>query len=233
MTLVTLDVVLLLPAPQRTLAIAASDHLATIMNDVGGAAFRLGHQFPGRSDGDCEPHVTLFMLAVEDHEIPDVAAAVGALTLVASPVAAIATEYRHNHEGAPEVFFSPSDEFRAVQRHVISVVEPLRRGRLRDVDPAGNSLAAVVDDLNPADPGRVSQLRRYGFDDVSDDVHDRFHPHVTLSWPIDETSRVDLDALPAVADFSSLLTDLALYEMGPNGTCTRRHGSWTLTGTRP
>ncbi|MEH3141323.1 MAG: hypothetical protein PGN37_14330 [Mycobacterium kyogaense] len=230
MSVITLDVVLILPPQLRDLAVATSNHLADAMSDVGGAAFRLGEDFPGRDDGPCEPHISLFMMAVDETEVAEVAAAVADAARTVTPVAASAVKYRHNHEGAPEVFFDRSDEFRAVQRAVVTAAEPLRRGRIRELDPGGNPLAAVLQDPNPKDPARVRQLRTYGFDDVSDDQDDRFNPHVTLTWPVDETSRVDLGTLCAPADFSGLLTDVALYGMAPNGTCTRRYGSWTLTG---
>jgi hypothetical protein len=227
-SLTTLDVVLTLPPVLRDLAINASNLLAAAMES--GAAFRLGETFPGRDGGPCEPHISLFMLAVEHDEVPDVAAAVAASAAQVGPVTASAAEYRHNREGAPEVFFERSDEFRAVQRAVIAAAEPLRRGRIRELDPGGKPLSAVLADPNPDDPARVRQLRVYGFDDVSDEQDDRFNPHVTLTWPIDEASRVELAVLPPVTDFSGRLNDIALYGMAPRGTCTRRHGSWTLTG---
>lgn len=230
MTLVTLDVVFVLPRPLRQLAVTCSNQLADAMEAHGGACFRLGADFPGQSDGPCEPHVSIFMMAVEDYEVPEVGAALAEAARTCGPVTATATQYRHNHEGAPEVFFDQTNGFRAVQRAVVSAVEPLRRGRLREHGPGGEPLATIVDDPHPEDPARVRQLRRYGFDDVSDDEDDRFRPHVTLTWPRDESSRTDLFVLPSVDDFSCELGDLALYGMSPNGTCTTRHGSWTLTG---
>ncbi len=225
-----MDVVFILPPPLRDLSVATSNQLADAMSDFGGAAFRLGRPFPGRDDGPCEPHISLFMMVVDATEVAEVAAAVADAARTVAPVSAAAVEYRHNHEGAPEVFFARSDEFRAVQRAVIAAAEPLRRGRIRELDPGGNPLAAVLDDPDPDDPARVRQLRTYGFDDVSDDQDDRFNPHVTLTWPVDETSRVDLATLRPAAGFTGRLTDVALYGMAPNGTCTRRYGSWTLTG---
>lgn len=232
MTLVTLDVVFVLPRRLRQLAVTCSNQLADEMEAPGGAAFRLGANFPGQSDGPCEPHVSMFMMAVEDREVDEVGAALAEAVRACAPVAATATEYRHNHEGAPEVFFALNDGFRAVQRAVVSAAEPLRRGRLRERGPGGEPLAAILDDPHPEDPARVRQLRRYGFDDVSDDKDDRFNPHVTLAWPRDETSRTDLFVLPAVEEFSGELDEVALYGMSPNGTCTTRYGAWTLAGSR-
>ena len=115
MTLVTLDAVLILSPSLRRLAMDYSDRLADAMDAHGGACFRLGADFPGRGDGACEPHVSLFMMAVENHEVAKVAGALADAAQTVGPVAATAVEYRHNHEGAPEVFFAKSDEFRDVQ----------------------------------------------------------------------------------------------------------------------
>ena len=146
-------------------------------------------------------------------------------------VTATASEHRYNGEGAPELFYRRADDFRRVQRGVVAVAEPLRKGRVRALDPGGKPLAAVLADPDPHDPVRVEQLRRYGFDDISDDVHDRFNPHVTLTWPRDESFRVDMSDLPAATAFSGRLTEVALYGMSPHGTCTTDHGHWTLGAT--
>jgi hypothetical protein len=230
MTLVTLDVVLVLPPALRRLAVDCSNRLADLMGADGGACFRLGEEFPGRDDGPCEPHVSLFMMAVEEGEVPGVIAALARVAATVDPVVATAEEYRFNGEGAPEVFFARSDGFRDVQRAVVAAAEPLRRGRLRQYGPGGEPLAEILDDPSPEDPARVRQLRRYGFDDVSDEIDDRFNPHVTLTWPRNEGSRVDLAVLPPVVEFSGVLSDVAVYGMSPNGTCTTRYGSWTLVG---
>ena len=230
MALVTLDVVLVLPLPLRRVAVDYSNRLADLMEADGGAAFRLGEDFPGQDDGPCEPHVSMFMMAVEEDEVPSVLAAVGRAVATVAPFVATAEEYRFNGEGALEVFFTRSDGFRSVQRTVVSAAEPLRRGRLRQYGPGGEPLAEILDDPSPKDPARVRQLERYGFDDVSDETDDRFNPHVTLTWPRDEDSRVDLAVLPPIQDFSGVLSDVAVYGMSPNGTCTTRYGSWTLVG---
>lgn len=66
MGLVTLDVVLVLPSELRASAIGLSRALAELMDRAGsGAAFRLGEPFPGHDGGVCEPHVSVFMMAVK------------------------------------------------------------------------------------------------------------------------------------------------------------------------
>lgn len=59
------------------------------------------------------------MMAVDEHEITEVAQVLSALSLNLSPVPAIGAEYRYNHDGAPELFYARSDAFRALQRGVV------------------------------------------------------------------------------------------------------------------
>lgn len=229
MGLVTLDVVLVLPTELRATTIGVSSALAELMDQTGsGAAFRLGEPFPGRDGGVCEPHVSVFMMAVEEAEIACVVDSLARLAPRVDLVDAIGSEYRYNGEGAPEAFFERSAQWRRLQRAVITDVEPLRRGRLREFGPGGEPLADIVAEPDPADAARVRQLQRYGYDAISDDTDDRFDPHVTLAWPKDEDFRVDLSGLPPINVFDCVLTDLALYEMSPNGTCTRDLGHWAL-----
>jgi hypothetical protein len=233
MALVTLDVVVLLPKYHRALAVKCSGELADKMMSGGTSPqFRLGHPFLGHGHDVCEPHISLFMMAVEDDEIASVAAALAGLEHTLPSIPAVGAEYRHNKEGAPELFYARCDEFREVQRGVVAVAEPLRKGRLRELDPSGRPLAAVVDDPNPDDPARIRQLRKYGFDDISDADDDRFNPHVTLCWPANEDSRVPLAGLPPVNEFSSTLSEIGLFSMGPNGTCLTSYGRWSLKPDR-
>jgi hypothetical protein len=175
--------------------------------------------------------VSLFMLAVSQPEIEEVLAAVGSVAAISAPVDATGYEYRHNPQGAPELYFQLSDQWRALQRTVVGAVEPLRRGRLREVDPAGDRLTELIDRLSREEPfgARLSQLLAYGYDEISDAAGERFNPHLTLAWPADAVP-VDLADLPPAKEFSGLLTHLAVYGMSANGTCTTRYGAFPLAG---
>lgn len=85
----------------------------------------------------------------------------------------------------------------------------------------------------PADPVAVAQLARYGYDEVTDDTADRFRPHVTLAWPDDPKSRVDLGGLPPASVYSTVLSEIAVYGMSPYGTCTSEFGAFPLSATIP
>jgi hypothetical protein len=239
MALEVVDVVVLLPGELRESARELSDRLAARMSAHGGRShFRLGDPFATGPSGTCEPHVSLFMLAADQHDIADVVAATRRAATTIPALAAEGEEYRHNPFGAPELYFRRTAEWIELQRAVISAMEPLRRGRLRETDPSGARIQELMADPR-TDPARRSQLARFGYDEVTEEwnpagggPHDRFNPHVTLAWPVDPESKVELANLPPADDFSGLLTELAVYGMSPYGTCTRLYGTAPLDGAR-
>jgi hypothetical protein len=231
MPLVPLDIALIMPERLRMQAVACSGLVSEKMRAGGSAShFQLGRPFPGEGGEHCEPHVSLFMLTVDEAEVSDVARVVERLAEVVPALDAVGVEYRHNPYGALEVYFAKSEAWRALQRAVIMSVEPLRRGRLREVDPSGTRIRDLVDNAAQED-SRRQQLVRYGYDEVADEEnggHDRFNPHVTLAWPRDRDHRVALDGLPAPRSFSGLLTELAVFGMSAYGTCTKNYGVFSL-----
>jgi hypothetical protein len=237
MALITLDVVLVMPPILREQAITCSKLLSRQMRERGSDSyFQLGEPFPGEGGGgDCEPHVSLFMLTVDENEVSEVMRAVERLARAQSALDAEGLVYRHNPYGALEIHFARSAAWRALQRVVIASVEPLRRGRLRDVDPSGTSIRDLIK-AAPQDDVRRQQLLKYGYDEVfeeSDKGRDLFSPHVTLTWPRDPNSRVGAEDLPRADLFSAPLNELAVYGMSAYGTCTREYGVYSLDEIRP
>jgi hypothetical protein len=235
MTLLSLDIVLAMPETLRAQAIACSKLASEKMGAGGsGSHFRLGEPFPGQDGGRCEPHISLFMLAVDELEVNEVTHAVGRLAATLPILDAEGFEYRHNPYGAVEVYFRKSEEWCEIQRAVIGSVEPLRRGRLRELDPSGTRILDILDNTAGDDPRR-QQLVRYGYDEIADHEHggyDRFHPHVTLAWPHDHDCRVTFGGLSAPHAFSGRLTELAVFGMSAYGTCTRNYGVFPVSAIR-
>src|SRR5262249_31547245 len=121
MTLITLDVVLVLPEHLRARAVACSEFVSEKMRSGGSAAhFRLGELFPDAGQEPCEPHVSLFMLTVDEAEVNDVALVVERLATTLRPLDAKAVEYQYNPHGAVEVYFAKSPAWSALQRSVIA-----------------------------------------------------------------------------------------------------------------
>ena len=216
-------------------AVVCSELVSEKMRAAGSAShFQLGKPFPGAGGEYCEPHVSLFMLAVNEAEVNEVAHVVERLAETLPALDAEGVEYRHNPYGALEVYFAKSRAWRALQHAVIMSVEPLRRGRLREVDPSGTRIRDLLDNASQQD-SRRQQLLKYGYDEVDDAENggfDRFNPHVTLAWPRDHDYRVALDGLPAPRSFSGLLTELAVFGMSAYGTCTKNYGVFSLAGRR-
>lgn len=231
MGLVTIDVALVLPDEARKAALSVSARLVEHMNGRGlPSHFQLGQPFPGtESAGVCEPHVSLFMLNADETEIPKIMSLVRAIARARPAIDAEGEEYRHNAEGAPELYFKKQPEWAALQRHVVSGVEPLRRSRLRELDPGGHRLADVIERLDRDGSGadRLRQLRAYGYDEIADEHADLFNPHVTLAWPVNAVA-VDLVDLPPASVFNGRISELAIFGMSPYGTCTTRYGSYPL-----
>ncbi|ONI84471.1 hypothetical protein ALI144C_15085 [Actinosynnema sp. ALI-1.44] len=232
MTLVVLDVVVVLTPDLRRDALVLGDLLIRRMRENGCAAhFRLGR--PYGATGPCEPHVSIFMLTVDDQETADVVSAIRSVAVGIPVLRAEGDEYRHNPFGAPELYFRKTAKWIDLQRAVIAAAEPLRRGRLRVTDPAGTRIRDLIDDPS-TEPERRDQLVRFGYDEVTENGDaaggpgDRFNPHVTLAWPVDPEFRVDLGDLPPAGGFSGTLTELAVYGMSPYGTCTTLYGKAPL-----
>jgi hypothetical protein len=215
----TIDVITLLPSPVRERALELGRDVCGRMAAAGiEPAFILGSPFPGAGPHEvCEPHVSLFMLEADTETLPDVVAAVADAAGSLSRFAATGTHAGHNPQGAPELFFKVTAEWRDLQRAVIDRVEPLRRGRLRPTDPAGRSVAQLIRASPDAD--QVRQLSRYGYDEVHDDDADRFRPHVTLAWPAARRRAVDLSGFP-VGALDHIVSEVAVAAMHPYGTCT-------------
>jgi hypothetical protein len=212
-----------------------SEFLSGRMGAVTSSYFQLGKPFPGQGAEHCEPHVSLFMLTVDEEEVNGVVHVVEQLAKTRPALEVEGAEYRHNPYGALEVHFTRSAAWRALQRAVINALEPLRRGRLRDVDPSGTCIRDLVNNT-PHDDSRRQQLLRYGYDEIADESHgghDRFSPHVTLTWPRDPDFRVPSQGLPSARVFSGLLTELAVFGMSAYGTCTKNYGVFSLDTARP
>lgn len=233
--ILTVDIAAVLPRELYQLSVKVGGVLSERMHEAGSpSVFRLGERFPGAGpDEVCQPHVSIFMLAVADSSLPELLEAVARATSRLKQIDAVGAKYAHNPVGAPEMYFERREHWFAAQSALVAAAAPLRRGRLRDTDPAGDRLAEVVARLHAdgSDPVRLKQLLRYGYDEVSDRGGDRFHPHITFAWPA-QKSFVSLGGLPDAAQFSATIEEIGVFGMRPKGTCTRLFGSFAL-GTPP
>ncbi len=194
--------------------------------------FLLDGPDPDGGPGTCAPHVSIFMFAAVVADLPAVLRALREVAGAAAPVAAVGSEYAHNPHGAPELYFERSPAWFDLQRRVVAAFEPLRRGRQREVDPAGTSLARVLDEHGAAGAASRRQLLTYGYDEITDDTDDRFRPHITLAWPQRAEPAVELASLPAASTAHGMFDQLAVHGMSAWGACTAPYGAVPLTGPR-
>ncbi|MCK9921053.1 2'-5' RNA ligase family protein [Frankia sp. AgPm24] len=228
-----LDVVFLPPPSLAERVVRESRALAAQMRHAGNPShFVLAGSAPGGGTGVCAPHVSLFMLTADPADLPAVLRALRAVAAASAPVPAVGRAYTHNPHGAPELHFAGSPAWTALQRRVVAAFEPLRRGRQRTVDPAGVPLATVLADDNAATSARRRQLLTYGYDEITDDLDDRFRPHITLAWPERDSPAIPLDSLQPATDVQATFDHLAVHSMSAWGTCTVSHGTARLTGPR-
>ncbi|MFE3262415.1 hypothetical protein ACFXPS_44105 [Nocardia sp. NPDC059091] len=224
--LLTLDIALRLPPEMRSQSIRRSRQFATIMRDSSqDSQFLLGEPVPWGTE-PAEPHVSLFMLSAPRTTIPLLADALDRIAPRTPPIDATGERYAHNPFGAPEIYFQRTPEWHALQNTVVTTFEPFRQGRVRAAGPFGEPLSAMLAGTVPAEPARLRQLRDAGYDEIGD----RFNPHITEAAPIDPAFRVPFDSLPAPATVSGVLATLALYRMGPYGTCLRNYHQVELRG---
>jgi hypothetical protein len=221
-TFLTVDVVALLPEPVRQISLRDSALAAEHLRTSGARpAFELGQAFQGR-DGSCEPHVSLFMLRIAESAVAELAAAVRRAVAPLPAFAAEGEAWRPNPQGAPEMHYRHTPGWARLQQAVLGAAAPLRSG-LRDRDPSGARLVDLVAQLQREDPGspRLTQLIRYGYDEITDDVAHRFRPHVTVTWPSPPMPQPPSPALTPPAGWSCTISQVGLFAMGPHGTCLR------------
>jgi hypothetical protein len=167
------------------------------------------------------PHITLYQVPVQAHDLPGLRAALLDLAAKAPRLWLSATEYRSNQsEGSFEVRYAPAARLMQLQDDTIAVVNPLRGNLLLERDPAGRPLSERIDEPGPAG----DNIRRTGFDAVGDPAQGGlFYPHVTINWFEPGTS-VELNATgwPSLSHFDGRFVALGIFLLGPYGTCAQR-----------
>jgi hypothetical protein len=167
------------------------------------------------------PHVTLYQVPVQAHDLPGLRAALLDVAAKAPRLSLSATEYRSNQdEGSFEVRYAAAARLMELQDDTIAVVNPLRGDLLLERDPAGRPLSERIDE-----PGLAGDnIRRTGFDAVGDPAQGGlFYPHVTINW-FELGTPVELNAAdwPSLSHFDGRFVALGIFLLGPYGTCAQR-----------
>ena len=201
------------------------------MRQIGNPShFALGSDFPAGDAAVCAPHVSLFMFVATDADLPAVLAALADVASGVPPLDAVGARYAHNPHGAPELYFERSAAwFRPAAAGRLGLradpARPATRGR-----PGGNTAVRGARRRGPRWAARRRQLLAYGYDEITDEVDDLFHPHITLAWPERAEPRVELGPLGRADGVRVTFDRLAVCGMSAWGTCTTLVGAATTTG---
>lgn len=196
------DIVILPENELATKAIEASTSLSTL-----DSIFIL-------EDGKRFPHVSLFMLQIDENHLDTVQEALAVIAKSTQTLDLQASGYVQK-EGFVDVGYEVTNSLSDLQQTVIKTVQPLADG-MREKDKARMLEATGL---------ALDNYQKYGFKYVGE----LFRPHITFTRfdsteSIPETERL----LPDPTTFNGSFTKIGLFEMGDNGTCVRKIAAWRL-----
>jgi len=141
-------------------------------------------------------------------------------------------------EGSAEIKYTPNARLIDLQTRIVTELNPLREGLVLDHNPAGRPIAELQ--AGDSEGPHHANLKKYGFAECGAET---FNPHVTLSWLGALEGSTDVYKQLIAGDFtyggakvgvkplqfSGGFTRMAVYVMGPQGTCVQRVGSHKLS----
>lgn len=167
-------------------------------------------------DGVLYPHLSLYMVRLDDEYIERVSQLLGDVAENTHRITAVAKGYsigKGYGAGYIDAEYQVSPELRAVQELILRAVNPLRSG-MRE-----NDIAKLQD----ARGVKLANLEKYGYSAIGE----LFRPHITFTrLPIYNPAA--LEVLPDVSEFSGVYESLGLFELGDHGTCTRKIATFPL-----
>lgn len=171
------------------------------------------------------PHLTLYQVPVPAAEIPRLHSGLRAIAAAARPLTLACTGLAYNAgEASLEARTERPARLAGLQRDVIGLANPVRGDLLMERDPAGSLLR----DLLTADGELGDNIRQTGYAEVGG----LFRPHNTLNW-FEPGTHVDEGAMESLVDAETLhgrYPALAMFALGPHGTCPQRLARYDLGG---
>ena len=166
------------------------------------------------SPGTFEPHLSVYMLAIDEKDIPQVLHLLGIVAKNIGIVHGLATHY-DSGRGYVGVQYDVSSEFLRLQRKVVDALNPIRTGL-----PETSRKKEYMSDIN------AENIRKYGWASVGS----QYFPHITFTRftlaEVAEQNVSNIIELPHM--FSGAFTKLALFEMGDNCTARRKIAEYDL-----
>jgi hypothetical protein len=193
------------------------------------------------------PHLTLYQTSVPIASLDDAASqvrewlkirksssdSVGVQQLKATGVSS------NTDEGSTEVKYQLTSELLELQGAIVKIFNPLRGSMALEKTPAGLTHDEALSEAEASSSAaHLDSIKEFGFPEVGEAV---FNPHVTVSWrkkksfesfllaESDEEGQVilaqeqdDLCHCDCDCAYSGDFPAMAIYCMGPQGTCPQR-----------
>ncbi len=191
----------LLPEPALAAkAIRSSQELAPM-----GTEFTLGQE-------QYVPHVSLYMLPIKSSDLPAVCDKLAALAAQTPQIALEAKDYFQNN-GYIGMDYPRTAQIDELQQAVLQAANPHRDG-LRQESEAY---------LQTATGQTQKNLEAFGYESVGE----LFIPHLTFTR-FSNHLPIPLEDMGAATAFSGTFISLAIYELGPEGTCLHKIAEFRL-----
>ena len=196
------DVVILPAASVQTIAEETSEEFE-----------RLGSLFTLKQ-GECYPHVSLYMLQLDTDSVEAVKNRLAAIASSTAPLHLRVTRYWQ----AMQFFdaeYEKSNEIGLLQEEVVSALNPLRDGMR----------PKAVEHMKEAVGLAFENFQKYGWDTIGE----LYRPHLTLTR-FTRDQDIDSLSLPDIGMFTGSFNSIGLFEMGDNGTCVHKVAEFELSG---
>lgn len=161
---------------------------------------------------NCFAHLSLYMFQIKVADLELVKDLLASLASKFKSLDLIASRY-DQAMGFIDIEYTRNQQLDDLASEVVKLVNPLRDGmRAKDRKRMGSATGLAL-----------SNYQKYGYKNVGE----LFRPHISLTRFSDENP-IDTSPLPQIEQYSGLFNQLAIFEMGDNGTCVRKIGSYSL-----
>lgn len=163
------------------------------------------------------PHLSLYMFQMDTEQQDACINALEDLATRQTVQHLKVLDYHHNtsqyQQGYFHISFMQSDQLNELQMACIETFNPLRAG-MRESD---------IHKLPDASGLKRDYLLKYAYSSIGE----FFNPHITLTRFLPDI-QPDTSLLPNPKAFDGVFTKLGLFELGENGTCTRKIAEFNL-----
>lgn len=160
------------------------------------------------------PHITIYQVQLPVENVLKVRAVLRAIAAQTKSFRSTSLTYRQSSEGYIDIAYKKSKTVEALQKKVINLLNPLRKGLLQPKDKARLSTFSKRQQRN---------LKRYGFRSVGTD----FVPHLTFT-KLPHSNGSALSGLKP-KKFSFVANRIGLFYLGEHGTCRKKIDFFDLT----